>query len=106
MTAEGSGAMMVLPVHVVCERAAERNKPRPWRGRQEPAARNGEGEQRRKRKAGLRAQDPGCIIEGHETVEAAHVDRFAVAVDAGITVRPTQTAGKKARLAGASHQVR
>lgn len=86
MTTEGPGGMMVLAVDVIGDRAAERDKSRARRRRQKPAARKGEGEQRRERKARFCAQDPGRFVEGHETVEASHVDRCAFAVEAGVAV--------------------
>jgi hypothetical protein len=104
MTTEGPGGMMVLAVNVIGDRAAERDEPCTWRRRQKPAARKGEGEQRRERKARLRAQDPGRLVEGHETVEAPHVDRSAFAVEAGVAIRPAQATGKNARCVRAGHQ--
>jgi hypothetical protein len=63
--------MMVLPVHVVGDGAAERGELRPRRDRQEPARGQGEVDDLGKQHAGFAAQDAGLRIEGDEAVEVA-----------------------------------
>ena len=72
---------MVLAVHVVGDGAAQGHEPRAGRGRREPAARHGDGQELVERQARLGAQDARRRIEGDQVVQARGVDQAAAGIE-------------------------
>jgi len=97
--AEGAGAVVVLAMHVVGDRAADRDVARAGNDRKEPAARHGEVEDFGKQHAGLAAQDAGDGIETDETVQAARMQQRAAVVQAAVAVAAAVAVGEQ-RSAG------
>jgi hypothetical protein len=94
MFAERAGAMMILAVHVVGDRAADRDVLRARADREEPAARHREREDVGEQHAGLAVQDAGTWIERDEAVEAARVQQRAAVVQAHVAVAAAVAVGE------------
>src|SRR5208337_2643497 len=88
--AHAADAVMIFSVHVVGDRAAERDKPSAWRRRKKPALWRDDAKNFRQGDARLRAQPPGLGVERNEPVEPAHFDQRAFAVEAGVAIGASQ----------------
>ena len=78
--------LVVLAVHVVGDRAAERDELGPRHDRREPAVRHGHAQQPVERQPGLGAQHAALAVEGHDAVEPVGDDQPPALVQAHIAV--------------------
>jgi hypothetical protein len=88
MGAEGAGPVMVLPVDVVGDGAAERDEARAGRDRQEPALRQRHVDDGGEENARLGADDARLEVEIEDAVERAAVEDDATVVEARVAVAP------------------
>ena len=86
MRAEGADILMVLAVHVVRDRAAERDELRARHDRREPAVRHGHAQQPVERQPGLGAQHAALAVERQDAVEQVGDDQPPALVQADIAV--------------------
>jgi hypothetical protein len=100
VAADGSGALLILAVHVVGDGAAEGDEFRPGGDRKEPAARHAHAQQRIERQAGFRAHHAGLPIGGEEMIRARRVEQIAAAVECHVAIRPAQAAAQQRPRAG------
>ena len=91
MATKGSGAVVVLAVNVVSDRAAESHKFSSWSNWKKPSLRNEHLKNSRQAHAALRFQDPSCRIEAQEVVEREGVDDRVAVVEAAIAVAPAKS---------------
>jgi hypothetical protein len=106
MATNRSGAMVILPVNVIGESAAKRDKARSWSGRRKPTFGNRETQNVRKTDARLCTQDSVLSVEADEAIKAAHVNKRACTIETGIAVgspQPNRQFAGGARVLLAAH---
>ena len=100
VAAEGAGAVMVLAVDVVRDRAPERHEFGAGRHRHEPAARYGERQQRPDRQARLGPHHAARPVGRDQPVEPSGADEMAAAVEADVAVGAPEAMGENRRVRG------
>ena len=89
--AEAAGAMMILAVHVVGQKAAQRGMARARRGRREPSPGNDVVQEITESQARLRLHDALGRIEGDQSIQPRHVDQTLATVQATVAIGAAKT---------------
>ena len=86
MHAERTGAVMVLAVDIIGDRAAHRHVLGAGQDRKKPAVRDDDGEDLRQGDPGFTAEHAGSGVEGNEAVERGHIEQHTPRVEAAVAI--------------------
>src|SRR5262249_29555517 len=86
VSAESAGTVMVLSVHVVCDRAADGHKARAGCDGRKPAFREEHLNKIPQTHAALTADHPRRLVETENAVQATAINQLAAAVEAGVAI--------------------
>src|SRR6267143_450749 len=106
VSAEGSGTVMVLTMHVVGNGPAHGNEARARRDQQKPSFREKYVDDIGKADATFAAQHASGFVEPEDAVEAAAVDQFAAGVETRVPVAAAETIWEQGVGCGSSENVR
>src|SRR5688572_18999653 len=81
--------MMIIAVHVIGDRSADRDLQRPRRHRQEPPPRHRQPDDVGQQHTGFAADHAGVRVEGDEAIEPARVEQDTPVVEAHVAVAAT-----------------
>jgi hypothetical protein len=93
--AEGSGAVMILAMHVVRDRSADRNKASSGSNGQEPSLRQKHVDDVGKADAAFAAHHARGFVKPEDAVEATAVDQIAAGVETRVAVAASQSIRKQ-----------
>src|SRR6202012_2432643 len=89
MMTEAAGAMVVFPMDVVCDRAADGDVASAGGDGQEPSLRHNQVENLSKKHARLASQDAGSCVKRNEAVGAASMQQHTTVVQAAVSIAAT-----------------
>lgn len=98
MTAEGSGAVVILAVNIVSDRSSEGNELGSWSYGKEPPLRHEHVENCRETYTALRPQDSRTRVKSDEMRERGCVDNRVRIVEAAISVASPESVRKHGAL--------
>src|SRR5450755_3030059 len=103
---EGTGAMVVLAVHIVGNRPADSYKPCARSYWEEPSLGKHNIDDVGKTDAGFAADHARRLIESKDAIEAAAIDQFAAVVETGVAITASESVGKQRSWPGGIQELR